>query len=153
MRTVLDITKEPTGATYEALLRCVAEYCATFSLVWWEDPRLKEPPSQLWTRLRPFLQTAEQKSEWPGTELHGHTRLVTLHGLTDESLSALLSVRSLFSWLGAGRPEDLAFYSEKGSCAFGSIAHEKDAFIYIDIVPLPVLEKRVPDLQFRPPES
>ncbi len=143
---------DPEGSTYLALVRCLAERAATFSLVWWKDPRT-EPPSSLWATIRSSLLSAEERNEWPGTKLFGHTRLVTTHTIEPTSLSALLAASSLYSWLGNGLPEDPAFYSQDGRCIFGSIVHERDAFIYTDAVPIEVLEARVPGLKFRPRSS
>lgn len=53
----------------------------------------------------------------------------------------------LFAGQSPARPEDLAFYTGDGRCWFGSIAHEREAFVVLDSEELSAFRDAVPTLE------
>ena len=47
-----------------------------------------------------------------------------------------MAAGGLYSWEAPARPEDLALYAADGRPWLGSIAHERDSFVYRDVVDL-----------------
>jgi hypothetical protein len=84
---------------------------------------------------KPYLRSVADESEWPGTQLSGHTATVYRYQLSVDFL-ALLKTRSrgLFDWVSTWNsnrelPEDMAIYRSDGSVLLGSIAHECEAWL------------------------
>jgi hypothetical protein len=145
-----DITREPTGATYRALLTFAERYSGSFSLVWRHQLAFDASAAVIATTLRPFLIERSETSEWPGTTLIGHLAIVRRYRLTAESVRELATAAGLFAWKAPARPEDLAFYAPTGRCWLGSIAHERAAFLVLDAGDFSALQAAVPELQARP---
>ena len=77
----------------------------------------------------PYLEQEYKTNQWPGTILMRHKVTVRKYKITPESLEFLKAPKRLYAWLGPDFPEDLAFYDSHDNCIFGSISHEKDAFV------------------------
>lgn len=126
----LDLQREPTGAAYTELLTLLARHCQTFSLVVIPSIVLRSAASGVLARLEPYLQTAEETTEWPGTQLLGHSARIYRYRLDPNSLAILLDAApGLYAWRQPDLPEDLAVYDADGRVWLGSIAHERDAWI------------------------
>jgi hypothetical protein len=123
---MIDITTEPRGEIYLALLQLAKQHSPTFSLVWRDQFSYREAPTTTEHSLQTFLIQEIPTDEWPGTKLLGHKARVRFYCLTDDSLAVLAKLPSLYSWLFP-EPEDLAFYTLGGRCLLMSIAHEKEA--------------------------
>lgn len=86
-----------------------------------------------------FLDDAKQevlevveKSEWPGTQLLDETATVYKFSVTPHFAELFVSAaQKLDDWKHPDLPEDPAFYREDGSLLFGSISHERDAFLML----------------------
>jgi hypothetical protein len=52
--------------------------------------------------------------------------------MSANSMAVLAAASRLFAWVGPSRPEDLAFWTPTGHPWLGSIAHERDGFLYAD---------------------
>jgi hypothetical protein len=103
-----------------------------FSLVCREKTALADHPSRTLQRLRGWCVEEREVSEWPGTVLIGHSARLYLFEASPEAIEVLCEgVDGLFGWLGPDEPEDLAFYRRDGSVFLESIAHEKDARLYL----------------------
>jgi hypothetical protein len=97
--------------------------------------------------LRPFLVQEVETSEWPGTQLLGHSALIRTYRVSPKCTQVLAGAGGLYAWLSPQRPEDLAFYTADGHCWLGTVAHEKDAFVVLDSSALHALRKAVPGLR------
>ena len=144
-----NILSEPSGPVYRSLLAFAAQRSSLFSLVWRRQLAFDASADALATSLRPHLDNEKETSEWPGTELLGHTAIVRRYRLSPESTSLLASAESLYAWLAPQRPEDLAFYTSEGRCWLGSIAHERDAYVDLDPAEFELLRAAVPGLDIR----
>jgi hypothetical protein len=143
---MIDIVSEPRGEAYRALLHLAKQHCTSFSLVWRDDFTFSESAGNVECSLQTFLIREEHTDEWPGTELLRHKARVCHYRVTDESVSILAEVPGLYAWLAPRMPEDLTFYAADGSCWLLSIAHEKDAAIMSESVPIEELRAAIPGL-------
>lgn len=147
MTTVLDITAEPTGTTYTALLHFAARTCTSFSLVWQDDSW--GPDTEL--ALRQSLLREQRCNAWPGTTHLGQAfSKVRYYRLNTFTLETLSTVNGLYSWLSPDRPEDLAIYAHDGSIWLASIAHEHDAWLELDHDTELRLRAQLPELRLAP---
>ena len=144
-----DILSEPSGPVYGALLAFAEQRSSLFSLVWRRQLAFDASADALAASLRPHLDNERETSEWPGTELLGHTAIVRRYRFSPESTRVLASAERLYAWLAPDRPEDLAFYTNEGRCWLGSIAHERDAYVDLDPAELELLRAAVPGLDIR----
>lgn len=149
MNDIANIIKEPRGKVYEALINYGVNHCKCFSLVWRDEFEPAPKAKKIEKMLKPFIIREEHTNKWPGTELIGHNAYVRYYRFTPESNQILLDKKSLYSWLANNSPEDLAFYSDNGQCVLGSIAHEKDSFIYLTEAPLEIVKKEIPGLKIK----
>lgn len=145
-----DIVAEPVGPVYVALLAFAENRSARFSLVWRHQLLFDDSAAALAAELRPFLVEANETSEWPGTTLFGHQATVRLYSCSSESTRVLALAGGLFAWESPARPEDLAFYAPDGRCWLGSTAHERDAFVVLEVEDLNALRAQVPGLKLKP---
>lgn len=103
---------------------------ATFSLVWRENYKFKKTAKDIEKKLEKYLERIEHTNDWPGTKVIGpaDTR-IQFYRVTKKSSNILKEFGTFFRWLAPKYPEDLAFYDKKGKPIFGSVAHERMAFI------------------------
>ena len=133
--TTYNFIKEPKGPVYAALLDWLVDHAATFSLVLRDSiPGTRESEEAmraLIARLQPIDQQAV--SQWPGTEIFGHTALLYTFAYSPIHSALLRGVASgLFQWCQPRRPEDPCFYRANGECILATIAHERCAFLTLD---------------------
>ena len=150
MPRTIDIHSDPRDSVYDALLDYLGRKCQTFSLVWNEDFEFSKSAKEVREKLHPFLVREEVTDEWPGTQLIAHMAIVRHYQVKQESLLILKAqTSSLYSWLRwppNELPEDLAFYSAKGECVFGSISHEEDSWIAHNFASAAELIREVPGI-------
>jgi hypothetical protein len=103
---------------------------STFSLVWRENFQFKKSAKDIEKKLEKYLERVELTNDWPGTKVIGpaDTR-IHFYRVTKKSSKLLKEFGPIFRWLAPKYPEDLAFYDKKRKPIFGSVAHEKMAFI------------------------
>jgi len=147
MTDLVTILEEPKGEVYAALLHFALRRNSLFSLVWRDQLRFTESATSVAKTLRRDLVSERRTNEWPGTELIGHLATVRLYRMSPSALTVLNAAVSLYAWTAPERPEDLAFYVTAGVPWLGSIAHERDAFLYRHAVDLHDLTHTVEGLR------
>jgi hypothetical protein len=148
MRTI-DITFEPQGDIYKALIDYLGSRCSIFSLVWQEQLPFDESARGIADQLQSVLIREERTNEWPGTRLLLHMATIRYYRATRDSLVLLKNQVSLFSWISSALPEDLAFYNESETCVFGSISHEKDAWFNDIMFDVEDIKMNIPGIKLR----
>ena len=145
---VFNIIHEPTGPLYCALLDLLASRAETFSVVWRGQLDFSKNANRLTQDMKPYLEQEHMTNRWPGTILMGHKATVRKYRITPESLEFLKATKRLYAWLAPDFPEDLAFYDSNNNCIFGSISHEKDAFVSGTVFSKELLTNGAPGLAF-----
>jgi hypothetical protein len=143
------IAAEPAGLTYRALRACAQPCCGTFSLVWRHQLSFDASAADVARALRPFPAEEIETSEWPGTQLIGHSATLRKYRLSPDSVRELTRAGGLFGWQSPARPEDLAFYARDGRCWLASIAHEREAFVVVEPDELAALRAAAPTLELK----
>lgn len=146
MSDLISIVEEPAAKTYLDLLGFAARTSSIFSLVWRDQLDFNVAAATLLEDLKPDLIAERRTDEWPGTRLLGHEATLRIFRLTAASFSVLADAGRLYAWEAASRPEDLAFWTAAEEPWLGSIAHEKDAFLYADRVEIGALRRAAPTL-------
>lgn len=136
MTELITILEEPKEETYLQLLQFALRRNSLFSLVWRDQLDFGRSAARLEEAFRPDLVKKVQTDQWPGTRLLGHLATVRIYRLSPSAFVVLAEARGLFEWIAPDRPEDLAFYTREDSPWLGSVAHEKDAFVYPESVDL-----------------
>lgn len=137
MRHRIDLTEEPVGQLWHALLDALASHADHLQLVLRDGAALAVGSlgGELLARMQPFLIEQIRRSSWPGTVLRDHAATI-LH----YSMQALPMVRDaadrLYAWQQPDLPEDLALLRADGSPLLASITHEHDAWLDLDDVEL-----------------
>ena len=142
-----DILSEPVGETYRRLLVFAEEHSSHFSLAWRRQLTFDASAAAVQEALGPFVEREQYTSQWPGTQLIGHSAIVRTYRMSPPCTQILADAGGLYAWLAPARPEDLAFYTADGACWLGSIAHEKDAWVDLERTALSRLRAVVPELQ------
>jgi hypothetical protein len=118
---------EPSGPTYERLVRLAPTYCTQALLVVRDEGGMSEA---LATVLRDLAAQSRRASSWPGTRLIGADATVYEAPLSPANVAILCAAGDrLYGWLQPDLPEDLCFLRADGSAWLTSIAHEGDAFL------------------------
>jgi len=146
---MFDLTIEPRGQIYKALLRSAKQYCSSFSLTWSDQLTFNESAELIGFSLRPSLIRETYTNEWPGTRSLKHQAIVRHYRFTEDALQILLEVPSLYAWQAPDRPEDLALYRPDQACWLLSIAHEEDAAILDEPAIIDDLVRGIPGLMVR----
>jgi len=147
MSQTCEITAEPTGSVYEALLRLALKRCTTFSLVWRDDAEYGETADRVRERLAPHLELEEVSRAWPGTQFAESEATVRYYRVNDESIGVLCGLPSLFSWSAPAYPEDLAFYDASGRCGLSSSSRNGRAHAWLEVLAYDALRSEVPGLE------
>jgi len=142
-----EITEEPKGKCYEALLDFASERCSQFSLVWRDQLDFETSAKEIKQPLRHFIVSRKRTTIWPGTEIFGGKSTVIHYRITKQTMRILRQVKSLYSWLSPKFPEDLAFYTDIGCCWLATVSHEGMAWIVDNDLDPVVLKKHVPSLR------
>lgn len=147
MTELVTITAEPRGETYSQLLRFAHDRSSLFSLTWRDQLTHSPRAADISAALRGDLVAEARTESWPGTQLHGHLATMRLYRITLASLPILARAGRLYAWEAPERPEDLAFYATENTPWLGSIAHERDSFIYGGAVDIRALTRAVPGIR------
>jgi hypothetical protein len=137
---------EPTDDVYRTLLTFAEQRRSLFSLVWRDQFDFAERAYVIDQDLASDLVSSASSDCWPGTRILGHKATVNLYKMSPAAVNVLTAPGRLFAWKVPDYPEDLAFYSAPGRPWLGSIAHERDAFLYPDEIDIPTLLTAVPGL-------
>ncbi len=146
---MINITDDPKGETYKALLKFAVAHCQSFSLVWRYKMRLKPAEDEMFAALAPFLISERDTKKWPGTELLSGKATIRHYKVAPQVLPVLYRADSLYSWQHPKLPEDLAFYLPNGENWLASVAHEKMAWVADSKLSVETLLKAVPGLQVK----
>jgi hypothetical protein len=146
MSELVSILAEPRDEVYATLVDFADRMGSLFSLVWRDQFRFSESAYAIDQALAEARISSESSDSWPGTRLSGHRATVGLYRLNPSALKILVPPGGLFAWRSPHLPEDLAFYTPAGRPWLGSIAHERDAFLYADAVSLRDVRVAVPGL-------
>ncbi len=134
-RACLSLRIEPQGDLYLKLIEYATTQCDVALLVVRHSVLLAplDPEGErVLEQLEPFLKRKAELSEWPGTELLGHTALVHYYNLEPQCVQILKQATdALYSWVQPRLPEDLCFLRSDGEPWLVSIAHERDAYLYL----------------------
>jgi hypothetical protein len=153
MTKLISILEEPKAETYLHLLQFAMRQNSLFSLVWRDQVEFVESAIAVEKALRSGLVKESQTDHWPGTQLLGHVATVRLYRLSLPALSVLAEAKNLYAWVAPDRPEDLAFYLWEDNPWLGSVAHERDAFLYPNSIDLEELFAEVSGLKVNTPNS
>ena len=146
-RTVYNLLADVKGNTYVRLLQEALNACGSFILVIRPSLDLIDSGHGVLNKLRPFLISEEEKSEWPGTQLLDGTAQVNSYELTLLAAEVLTEVASgLFSWTQPELPEDLCLFRADGEPWLVTIAHEEDGFMVLSADETRALTSRIPGL-------
>ena len=147
MRATYDLLEEPTGGSWRGLLNVAFDYCDEFLLVTLPLNPLRQSAMGILHRLSPFLLSRDQRSEWPGTKLWGHTAMVYRFQLASYTKEILLAAAAgPYSWLQPELPEDLCFLRPAGTPWLVTIAHERDGYLDLSPEERTAINRRVPNL-------
>lgn len=146
---MITLVDEPAGEVYERLLDYALRARSQFSLVWRDQLKFENGAHAIARRLRPDLVSEARTDTWPGTQLLGHLATVRMYRLSVSALALLREAAGLYGWRAPSRPEDLAFYTADGRAWLGSIAHEREAFVYPSAIDLAELRSQVPGLKLK----
>ena len=125
---------EVAGLDYINLIRCCAQYCTHFSLVFWR--------SQLFEHYQlPIVPYLCKATQWKQTRMPGYyeEHFKCYYQCTEDAVAYLYRrVNNLFDWVRdwkekdseTDNPEDITFYREDGSVFFQSITHEGECWIF-----------------------
>jgi len=147
MIALVTIVEEPRGKTYLDLPQFAFRNNSLFSRVWRDEFIFGPSAIAVADLLRPYLVTVRRTDEWPGTQLFGDTATVRFYRMAPAGLSTLMEAGGLYAWISPERPGDIAFYVDERNPWLGSIAHEKDAFVYPDAVDVQKLLTEVQGLK------
>jgi hypothetical protein len=121
---------EPRGASYETLLRNLAEFSSLVLVIVRDDLGLTDEANKLLAELSALGGSQLRTSQWPGTTLLGHEASVWSTPDTAASVDVVLRASGgLYSWQQPQLPEDLAFLRSDGSTVLGTVAHETDGWL------------------------
>ena len=146
-RGVFTFGEEPAGRLYLALLDASVAHCESMLLVQRASIGIGHRAKSLIERLAPWLLEESQRSEWPGTKLHGDRALVRIFSLNRDSAEVLRSsAKRLYEWKQPALLEDLCLLRPSGEPWLVSIAHERDAYLRISEDERDRLVDAIPDL-------
>ena len=147
---VMVIVREPVNGAYFDLIDSLKHHASRFGLVVRPENPLADSGKDALEVLEPFLVDQSNVLEWPGTKTFGDPAIMVQYTIMHEALEALCSLASrLYSWEQPALPEDLFFRRDDGSTIFGSVAHERHAFLNVYDWELRDVLQRVPALRLQ----
>ncbi len=137
-RRTLEIGNEPRGDAYHDLIYRAFPWCAELVLVvvplpGGDDPLLGSGRRVL-AELEPFLISATDEAEWPGTRLDGGaTGRIHRYRLHPEALDVVATATDhLYGWCPPALPQDIALLRGDGSPFLATVTQEGWAALTID---------------------
>jgi len=144
------ILNKISGKKNEQILDWAFEEATYFSLVWREGFKFKARAKKIEEKLEIYLLKTELTSEWPGTKVYGPPEnKICFYKVKKKTEKIIKNTGSIFQWVAPKYPEDLAFYNNKLKPIFGSVAHEKLAFIIGKKKVLRSAEEVITDLKIK----
>jgi hypothetical protein len=143
-----DFVNEPGGAVLSNLFEALARISASVAVVVRDQLDVGESTKNLLARLEPHLVERSRVTSWPGTILYGS--LATLHRFCANRsvLKELVSASTaLYGWLQPALPEDPSFAREDGKTVFGSISHEREAWLEVSEEERGALVREMPGME------
>ena len=142
------VTEEPTGNDYAALVGFLARRASCGLLVRRATIALNAPGEQVLEQLRPYLLSHSNEASWPGTKLwFGQTAEVFRFAPTEPAIQVLLKAANhLFAWKQPELPEDLCFERADGAPLLASISHEKHVVLYLTDAEASDIRESIPNL-------
>jgi hypothetical protein len=127
-----DFLAEPSGATFEGLIRASLTIRGAFQLVTISDWHRRMARGAL-ERLSSFQISSQSSTEWPNTTLaDAEPATVFRYRATDEALATLLSLCDhLYGWVNPDLPQDLCFLRTNDVPWLISTADERIGYLNI----------------------
>lgn len=126
-------SREPQEDLYKLLIRCGRLYCSRFILVNRPTMPMDQNAEYILDSLNPWLLCKKESNQWPGTELFfDYKAWVYNFTLNDYTEKVLIDAsQSLYSWQQPFLPEDLCLLRNNGQPWLVTIAHEKEAYLFL----------------------
>ena len=125
-------TSEPRERTYHRLIDYALGAGATGLLVVRHSPKPDASCFDFVRKLQPYVLSATEQAEWPGTRLLDDVALVYTLAFNYPSADLLKgTVSGLDGWKHPELPEDLCVLRDDGSTLLGSIAHERVGWLSV----------------------
>jgi hypothetical protein len=141
------IQGEVSGEVYRTLIEASLGYCSRGLLVRRHSVPFSERAVKAINQLSPYLVEQEERAEWPGTKLSGHSALDFVFVLNRDSANVLLSsATGLYEWQQPDLPEDLCLVRGDSRPWLVTIAHERDAYLDLSDLEARDLLTKVPRL-------
>jgi hypothetical protein len=126
------LTQEPKSDLYRGILNYALKPCSMALVVVRPDISLTVQASQVIEQLKPFMQTTDEASEWPGTQLLSGTAIVYCFAYNAKTATILQNHSArLFQWVQPDLPEDLCLLKSIDRPWLVSIAHEGDGYFIL----------------------
>jgi hypothetical protein len=161
-RLVYELTAEPRGHVYRALLAAAVPVCDQFLFVDVPEPDFRRDDTSFKARskalveeLRPDLIEVARTKAWPGTTLSErpgvdvHANVYRFH-LSARALAVLQSASDgLYAWRFPTLPADLCLVRTDGDAWLVNIAADEEAYLHITGDEAETLRIAAPGLEFR----
>jgi hypothetical protein len=130
-RLNFDVPIEDQAEVHALLLRFGASAgLPECSLVVRDEDDLDQSARRVLFDLLPFLVSSGPASEWPGTQLIGHTATVMKYAFETRMAEVMIeSAATLYDWEEPRMPEDPCLLRQDGSPWLTTIAHERIAYL------------------------
>ena len=126
----LDFVEEMTIDDFRGIVRYSLGVCSLGLFIERHGLPASERELAFRERVKPHIVDVREQAEWPGTRLFDSTATVVYFALNSEVSEILSSVdESTFDWRWPNMPEDLCLLRKDESVWFGSISHERDAWL------------------------
>jgi len=140
-------TREPRERAYHRLIDYAFGTGATGLLVVRHLPKPDQSCVDFVSELQPYVLSATERAEWPGTRLMDDVATVYTLALNYRSAELLkYTVSGLYGWELPELPEDLCVLRDDGSPVLGSIAHEREGWLSLTDTEHQNLLREWPDL-------
>ena len=129
---IFTFLEESSGPEYRFLIDCALIECKYALLVIRDTMKLNSKGGGILEKLLPFLESKEQSSEWPGTQLIGRKATV-FRFILGPDLAAIMKteVNRLYQWQQPDFPKDLCFLRNDKSPWLVTIVHEKEGYFIL----------------------
>jgi hypothetical protein len=149
MKKNLRFVAEPRDRVYRRLLQFAARQANTLYVVVRDQIQLSDDARHTLSILEPSLVSVLNVTEWPGTKLLAgrEARLFTYRTSASIMKELETCAGGLYGWIAPDLPEDLGFRRSDGSVWLASIAHERDAWLELELDELKELHKAYPEIE------
>lgn len=155
MRRTFEIAAEPRGHTYNDLLYRSFPWCAELWLVVVPisggGDALLPTGRDVLRELEPYLRSADEAGEWPGTRLEaGATARVHRYALRPPVLDVVAGATDrLYAWRHPELPQDLALVRADGTPFLATVTNEAWAGLTLDDDERQIFGGTLPELGLR----